>query len=60
MRLDIRTPKRQFTKTEFDRWLNGGRHIKLKTDKACALRSRYMKFERVLHRIALYGQDRGF
>lgn len=59
MRFDIREPKRRVTKTEFDRWFNGGRRIKSMPDKACALRSRHIKFERVLHKCALYGQNRG-
>lgn len=58
MRLDIRGPKRRVTKTEFDRWFNGGRTIISKPDKACRLR-RHIKFERILHKNALYGRDRG-
>jgi len=60
MRLNARAPqkRRLWTTTEFDRWYNGGRRIK-KTDKECALRSRYITFAKVQHRFALYGPNRG-
>ena len=49
----------QFTNRDFDRWLNGGRTIKMKPDKLCALRDRYVKLSQVLRRNKLYGRDRG-
>ena len=59
MRLQPRLKRRLWTNTEFDRWYNGGRRIKRKNDKACALRSRYITFARVQHRFELYGPNRG-
>ena len=58
MRFDIREPKRRVTKTDFDRWFNGGRRIKSMPDKLCRLR-KHVKFERIVHKCALYGPHRG-
>jgi len=60
MRIDARKFRgSRYTRVQFDRWFNGGRKLKSKPDKACTLRSRYVKFEHVLHKCALYGPNRG-
>ena len=49
----------QFTNRDFDRWFNGGRKTRLKPDKLCALRDRYVTLAQVMRRNKLFGRDRG-
>lgn len=60
MRLDVRLPQkhRRFTEIAFDRWLNGSRKVKQMPDKTDRLR-KHVKFERIVHKCALYGPHRG-
>lgn len=59
MRFDVREPKRHISSIAFDRWYNSGRNIISKPDKVCKLRRKYIKFERILHKNALYSPYRG-
>jgi hypothetical protein len=60
MRIDARKFRgSRYTSVQFDRWFNGGRKIKMPPDKLSTIRQKWVKFEYVLHKCALYGPNRG-